>query len=235
MKNFFKTIILTLFTFPIISTEAQSLLLDPSDQSKFIVNANSTSEQVVGRFNGNGSVYTSLYINNNNPSPAYVGFGLLKQNLLLSYFGLNPDRDFYIGRFNFSAGEFKIRGSGVNAGNIGIGLGFSEPTAALHIGGFTKLGTDAPAIKVKKFTATTGSSQGGIVQIAHGLTSSKILNINVLVEYSTDDYVPSSYESVVGFEFEWVHENGIVFVKNISGNSSQILSKPIKVLITYEE
>lgn len=216
--------------------KAQSISLNPTNSEELIINSTSSLQQVVARFNGRGESFTSLYINNNNPSTTTAtGIGFLKNSALLGYVGVNSAKDLTFGRINLSAGDLKVRGDGVNAGNVGIGLSFAEPTAKLHINGFTKLGSDAPAIKVKKLTGTSAASQGGVVQISHGLTPSKILDIRVLIEYSTGDYVPHSYESVSQFKYEWVSEDGIIYIRNISGNSSQILSKPIKILITYEE
>lgn len=102
--------------------------------------------------------------------------------------------------------------------------------------GFTKLGYDAPAIKIKKLTGTTSSTQGGSVSISHNLDDSKILSINVMVDYlNSASYIPASYNGNPGFEYDWFSDNGVIVVMNKVGNSSGILSKPIKILITYEE
>lgn len=116
-----------------------------------------------------------------------------------------------------------------------VGIGTENPTTKFEVNGFTKLGSDAPAIKVKKLTGTSSSSQGGTVSIPHGLTASKILNVSVILEYQTNFFVPTSYNYGTGFEFDWYSTNGNIIVLNSSSNSSQILSKPFKILITYEE
>ncbi len=123
-------------------------------------------------------------------------------------------------------------------GNVGIGTGI--PTAKLHVAGnlntdsYTKLGSDAPAIKMKKLTGTTASSEGGTVTISHGLTASKIISINVLVEFNTNYYTPAS-STINGIEYDWTSNSTYIEIHNSSTNSESILSKPIKILIMYEE
>lgn len=107
---------------------------------------------------------------------------------------------------------------------------------ALDVNGFSKLGNDAPAIKVKKLTGTTGAAQGDIIPISHGLTSTKILSITVLVQFETNgQYVPHSYTNTNGYQFDFFSDTTNIQIRNHPTNSGQILSKPIKVMITYEE
>ena len=116
-----------------------------------------------------------------------------------------------------------------------VGMGTTTPTAKLEVNGFTKLGTDAPSIKVKKLTGTTAATDGGNVNIPHGLIFSKILSVSVLVESQTTTYTPPSYTTTSGYEYNYDVYNSTVWIFNIAGNSGNILSKPFKVLITYEE
>lgn len=116
-----------------------------------------------------------------------------------------------------------------------IGIGTDNPSTKLEINGFTKLGSDAPAIKVKKLTGTTASTQGGQETILHGLTESKILSISVMVEYGIGQYVHPAYLGAGGYQFEWYSTTGGITIWNRNSNSSFILSKPVKILITYEE
>ncbi len=219
-----------------IQSHGQSVIISPSNSPELLVNSTNTLQQVVGRLNGRGASFTSLYINNDNPAQnTTIGIGFTRNTSLLSYIGVNGNNDLTFGRTDISFGDIKIRGAGINAGNIGIGLGSIEPSAKLHIDGFTKLGSNAPAIKIKKLTGTTAASEGSQVSIAHGVDDSKILSVSVIVNYSTNDYIPHSYRSVGEYEFEWINVNGNIIVRNISTNSGQILSKPIKILITYEE
>ena len=102
------------------------------------------------------------------------------------------------------------------------------------IGGYTKLGSDAPSIKVKKLTGTTAATEGGIVTIFHGLDGSKILSISIMVNYIPTHWVGPD-TNLNGLRFTWVEGGGAVSITNIFGGSASILSKPIKILITYEQ
>jgi len=122
-----------------------------------------------------------------------------------------------------------------------VGIGTASPATLLHVAGkltadsYTKLGSDAPPIRMKKLTGTTNALEGGSVLIAHGVTDSKIISIDVMVEYFTDSYIHPGYTLNPEYEFYWYSNGGFVSVVNSSTNSGNILSKPIKILITYEE
>jgi hypothetical protein len=101
--------------------------------------------------------------------------------------------------------------------------------------GYTKLGSDAPAIKMKKFTGTTGSTQGSSTLISHSLTGSKIISMTALVEYATNSNIPPGYNIVAGYEYQFESNALQINLTLSSSNSANILSKSFKVLITYEE
>jgi hypothetical protein len=81
---------------------------------------------------------------------------------------------------------------------------------------------------------TTSPVQNGIIFIPHGITPSKIISATVLVEYSPDAYVSNSF-SLPGYEFNFYINAGNIFILNSESNSTNILSKQVKVMITYEE
>jgi len=128
-------------------------------------------------------------------------------------------------------GSERIRVSA--AGDVGINT--TNPTAELEVNGFTKLGSTAPAVKLIKLTATTNVAQGGQTLIVHGLNSTKILSVSVLVEYTAGAGLPPNYTTNPGYEYEYFFNSTSIIVWNKAANSANILSKPVRVLVTYEE
>lgn len=119
-----------------------------------------------------------------------------------------------------------------SSGNIGIG---AVPTTKLEVNGYTKLGSNAPAIKYVKLTGTTSSLQGGTTNLPHGVTSSKILAVNVLVDFAAGSSIPPSYNGSAGYEYDYYTTTTDIVVWNKTANSANILSKPVRILITYEQ
>ncbi len=129
-----------------------------------------------------------------------------------------------------NANQFLIRASG------GVGIDTNNPGgAALAVNGATQLGNGAPLIMMKKLTGTTSNLDGGTVSIAHGLDQMKVLSIEVLVDWGNNgSYVPPLYP-VAGAEFYWASGGSNINITNVAGNDATILSKPIKILIVYEQ
>ncbi|MES2429822.1 MAG: hypothetical protein V4556_02730 [Bacteroidota bacterium] len=106
------------------------------------------------------------------------------------------------------------------------------------INGFTRLGKvseNAPSIKTKMLTGTTAASQGAWADIAHGVTRSKILSVNIIVKVPTFTDMPPSYTFYSGYQYDYHISNSNIVILNSPANSSLILSKAMTVLITYME
>jgi hypothetical protein len=105
------------------------------------------------------------------------------------------------------------------------------------ISGFTRLGTlseGAPRIKHKKITLNSPNNDGGIISTSHGLTYSKILSATAVLDFGAGSITPG-YRYSNGFEYSLSFDANLVYISNQAGNSTNILNKPVKVLITYEE
>jgi hypothetical protein len=115
--------------------------------------------------------------------------------------------------------------------NGDINCNGGSSTGNLISNNFTKLGSDAPKIKMKKVTGTTGSTDGATVNIAHGLTGSKIISIAVLVtDASNNRYSPECTEANKNYR-SWFDNTNVV----VKVGGTDIRGRPITVLLTYEE
>jgi hypothetical protein len=107
-------------------------------------------------------------------------------------------------------------------------------TGNLDVNGFSNLGDGAPAIKMKKLMGTANALSGGVVDIPHGLTTDKILDVSVLVASDPNQAVGPEYTNVPSWNYKVFITSTNVRIFNGSG-ATQIYGKPIRILITYEE
>ncbi|WP_341224519.1 hypothetical protein [uncultured Arcticibacterium sp.] len=122
----------------------------------------------------------------------------------------------------------------INASNTGDVATFTgDGNTKLH--GYTQLGDSAPKIKMKRLTGTTASTEGTTSYIAHGLGANRILAVDVHVNYATNTYVPENHLEHSNYQFSYIHDNVNIRIYTKAGNSANILSKPVVVLVTYEE
>ncbi len=107
----------------------------------------------------------------------------------------------------------------------------------VSVGGFTNLGTGAPKIKMKELSGTFSSTTGSNTSIAHGLTQSKILSVQVFVNAATGNDIGENYPSwaAIGFEYSQYLSSANVIVTGRNGNDASLLGRPIRILITYKE
>lgn len=122
----------------------------------------------------------------------------------------------------------------IDPANNNVGIGSSTPAAKLEVNGYTKLGSDAPAIRVKKITGTTSAFEGSEMSIPTGLDAEKILSISVMVRASDPTIWLDANSPLNGSRYYWYFFAGDVRVVTVAGGSAQILSKPVRILITYE-
>jgi hypothetical protein len=85
-------------------------------------------------------------------------------------------------------------------------------------------------------TASSDVEPNNITYVPHGLNGAKILGVQVLVEYALNQYVPNAFTNNPSYEFHYlVNNTNDIEIKVKPGNSSSILNKTAKILITYEE
>jgi hypothetical protein len=110
-----------------------------------------------------------------------------------------------------------------------------ESNANFSINGFTKLGgSTAPAIKTLKLLGTTASSENADATVPHGLILSKIISVRILVDNGSE-LIESGYTVGTNSRFNFKVNATDVVVTNVNLSSSSILSKPMRIFITYEE
>ncbi|WP_137823640.1 hypothetical protein [Pseudomonas sp. D(2018)] len=101
--------------------------------------------------------------------------------------------------------------------------------------GYTRLGDTAPAIKMKKLIGTTPATEGGTMTVNHGVTSTKIIGVQVLVFHTSTNAILPGWTVSAGFEYGVQLGALGVQIALHPTNSESILSKAFTVLITYEE
>lgn len=150
------------------------------------------------------------------PSAGRIGYGLATANTI----------DFYGGGSSVSTRAIKFWAEG--------GSSFTGP---INVDGFTRLGTvadAAPKVKMKKLIVT-GPAVNALTSFPTGISDTKILGVNIFMTYSSTWKMPPNYTDTPGYEYNYQVQNGNVVIINKSGNSANIGTKPITILITYEE
>lgn len=175
---------------------------------------------------GNYGIFLGNDVAGKEPNAGRIGYGLFTNNAI----------DIVGGGTSSDTRRIKLWAEGGTemTGNATI-LG------DMQINAFTRMGTQAelsPAIKIKKITGVSQSSQGTVATISHGLNSEKILFVSVLMGIGNPpgvQKIPPNYFSPGGYEYNFEVRSNAIWVLNRSGNSGNILSKPLEILIIYEE
>lgn len=112
----------------------------------------------------------------------------------------------------------------------------------VKVSGFTTLGNDAaaPKIKMKKLSgifSANANASGTATNIPHGVADpTKIITINVLGQYAgSGGFVSNSFLTSNGYQFDYQVDGVNIIVTPKQGNSASLVSQNIKVVITYEE
>jgi hypothetical protein len=86
----------------------------------------------------------------------------------------------------------------------------------------------------KKINGITASTQGGLIGYAHNISpSSKIVSANCSVYTADHIYYPEHLRDL-GCQYSFVEYLGSMYVINSNTNSSNILSMPFTIILTYE-
>ena len=106
------------------------------------------------------------------------------------------------------------------------------PLSSPNFTGFTTLG-DNVAIKTKLITGITSATQGGNTPVAHGLNSTKIVGLSIVVHFSLGQGCSTIYTPTAGYSYSWYYDSTNILVINNTNNSINILSKPFTALFSY--
>ncbi len=133
---------------------------------------------------------------------------------------------------------------------VGNGADYSSKSNAMviykngnaDINGFARLGEateSAPAIKMKQLPVTDMSATyNGNVGLPHGLNSSKIISVSVLVEYNAGSFAPPAVTATPGLNYNYTITSTVILLQNNTPSGPgdcYICGQPAKVLITYVE
>ena len=213
-------------------------------------NASGTQSMGLGNANySNG--FNSVSIGYSNQSLAYGSIALGNHLVSKSYTGIalgnnnnrsdnpNPnihssiDRIFQLGNGNSSIESNALtilRNGNAGFGNSAIAL---SPDSRLVIDGFTRLGIDAPKIKMKEISGNMPALNANN-SYPHGLTDSKILSITISAEVN-NQFIPPNYAGNPSLEYNYYWTAGSLYILNKNGNSAGLAGVPFKALITYKE
>lgn len=127
-----------------------------------------------------------------------------------------------------AAGHVSVSAAGyLKAGASGVSVSSSVPIGAT---------LTYPSVRVLKISGTCAAADGVATVTLSGMTDSKIISIQVLVDSTNgSDYIHSGFTSLAGYHFQWNYQDGILYVRNVTGSSANLAGRPFKAIITYEE
>ncbi len=157
-------------------------------------------------------------------------------------------RDFYVGR------TANFNGNASFNGNLTFNKNFTVSQDATFKGkiivedslisqGFTKLGSDAPKIKMKEILGNkTSTVNNGSQPIPlTGINITKIIAVNIFVGIAGNAvWLPPIYDNDPRLKYNYfLHTNGNLYIQNSSTDCTSpgdhICNKDVKIVITYKE
>jgi hypothetical protein len=124
----------------------------------------------------------------------------------------------------------------VTAGNV------ISTSNAYHYG-YTQLGSNSPMVAVVKMTGILSSTSGYtiIIPVPGNVHPTKILSVDVNVQYYNYGYVPANYTTNSGYQFEYYYyydtsalTTNIVVWPRLN-NDYYIVGQPVIIYVTYEQ
>ena len=117
--------------------------------------------------------------------------------------------------------------------------GQTESSVVINNFGYTKLGSDAPSIKMKMLYGTSANTVNGATQLPHGLgNANRILSVQVHMNFQPGGndvfYPPSMPFDNQSYTYFWDEYNVTVQNSATSGTTT-VLNKPVRVLIFYQQ
>jgi hypothetical protein len=119
-----------------------------------------------------------------------------------------------------------------------VGINEPNPTADLDVNGFTRLGAGAPLIKMARVTGNMPGANSS-ASTTTGIDDAKVLQVMVTATDGVNGIVAPLTDLLGGvlggFEYSYTLKNGVFTVKTTLLNSLNIVGKPYKAVILYEQ
>lgn len=161
---------------------------------------------------------------------AYGGWRISNNNgLQLSSFSMD-----WANSYTFIDYYYQLNFRDSSQASYPLRMSFSS-TGKVTIPGFVQLGEQAPAIKQKLLTGTCAAAAGQASPVAHGLTSSKIIGIQALVQTVDSSQWVGPGTDYPGYTFSFIFGTTNVNLLNGLTNSANVFNKPFRLLVTYQE
>lgn len=139
----------------------------------------------------------------------------------------------WVNPVNGSNGQIQFNNNGILGADSN--LSWDNINKRFTNGGYTKLGSEAPAIKFKKITGSTPIAVATTGNYAHGLTKSKILGVQVVVTNSSGTLILPHNGAISDVSYYYAQVTDTALSIYISTSATAILNKPFRAIITYEE